>query len=141
MITVRYLSNAHPYEKSVAEAIAAGVPARSPNPLDLTAYKAYYAPGNSAHPYVLSQTSGIPVYAIGVGNACPQQLPSVFYGKTYTASNNTVHVTGCSFVLPKVEGSKIVTYIPLCKSGTDFKPQAVEENYGGAEVEAVVVYC
>jgi len=29
----------------------------------------------------------------------------------------------------------------ICRSGTDFKPEVTEEDYGGVEVEAVVVYC
>ena len=136
------IQHAEPYVKNAAEAIAAGKPAKAPNPVAITAYRVNYTRGDAAHPFVLTDKPGVfpPLYALGVGNNCPSALPPVFYNKTYTAANNTAHTTGCSYVLPYVEGSKITHYVALCRGGTDLRAEAAEEDYG-VTIRTVFVDC
>ena len=136
------IQHADPYTKNVAEAIAAGKPAKAPNPVSITAYRVNYTRGDEAHPYVLTDKPGVflPLYALGVGNNCPPQIPQALLNKTYTAANNTVHATGCSYVLPYVEGSKITHYVALCRGGTDLRAEVVEGDYGFV-IRAVLVDC
>ncbi|MEM2025640.1 MAG: hypothetical protein QXW94_05050 [Desulfurococcaceae archaeon] len=138
------IQHAEPYVKNAAEAIAAGKPAKAPNPVSITAYRVNYARGGAA--LVLTDKPGVfpPLYALGVGNNCPPQLPPALYNKTYTAANNTVHTTGCSFVLPYVEEGppvKITHYVALCRGGTDLRAEVVEEEYGGFTLRTIIVDC
>ena len=137
------IQRAEPYTKNAAEAIAAGRPAKAPNPVAIIAYRVNYTAGDAAHPYVLTDRRGAfpPLYALGVGNSCPSALPSAFYNKTYTAANNTVHTTGCSYVLPYVEGSKITHYVAVCRGGTDLRAEVVEGEYGGFTIRTIIVDC
>lgn len=134
------------YAVNVAESIAVGKPAKAPNPILITVYRVNYTRGDAAHPFVLTDRPGIypPFYALGVGNGCPTQLPPAVYEKAYGPNNNTIHITGCTLVLPWVDvrsGVKIVHYIPLCTSGTDFSGEVVEEDYGVFTVSAFVIWC
>lgn len=136
------IQHADPYTKNAAEAIAAGKLVKAPNPVSIIAYRVNYTRGDAAHPYVLTDKPGVfpPLYALGVGNGCPTQLPPAFYNKTYTAANNTVHTTGCSYVLPYVERSRVTHYVALCRGGTDLRAEVVEEDYG-LVIRAVLVDC
>jgi hypothetical protein len=78
------------------------------------------------------------------GSQTPQTIPPTFgnlLGKTYTAKNATVVLTGCVLVMPWVEGDVITHYAATCRSGTDFRPEAAEVEASGVRVRLVVVNC
>jgi hypothetical protein len=72
--------------------------------------------------------------------ANPQTFRNLF-GVTYTARNATVVLTNCVLVMPWVEGNVITHYAATCRSGTDFRPEAVEVETSGVKVRLVVVNC
>jgi hypothetical protein len=63
------------------------------------------------------------------------------FGVTYTARNATVVLTNCVLVMPWVEGNVITHYAAICRSGTDFRPEAAEVETSGVRVRLVVVNC
>jgi hypothetical protein len=63
------------------------------------------------------------------------------FGKTYTRNNATIALTNCVLVMPWVEGNVITHYAATCRSGTDFRPEAVEVEASGVKVRLVVVNC
>lgn len=128
------VQRAEPYVENLALAVAAGKPAKTPVPVTVTTYRAYYYNG------VLAYDKGIPVYAVGFGQ-CPAALPPAVYGKTYTLANNTVHFGQCSLVLPAYQDGRIVNYVPLCSGGTDFEPETASEQVGNYTIDAVLIRC
>lgn len=139
------LQHADPLIKSVATSLASGKSAKSEIPISLRKYKVDYT--YSEGRWVLTNRGGIPLYAVGVG-VCPDSI-NVFFNKTYSSTNNTVHISRCSIILPSIEmihNSVVFTHVvPLCLTGTDFKTEVVEQKYIYANftirVRAVVVNC
>jgi len=79
-----------------------------------------------------------------VVNSQAQANPQTFrnlFGVTYTARNATIALTNCVLVMPWVEGNVITHYAATCRSGTDFRPEAVEVETSGVKVRLVVVNC
>jgi hypothetical protein len=63
------------------------------------------------------------------------------FGTTYTSRNATVVLSNCVLVMPWVEGNAITHYAATCRSGTDFRPEAVEAVASGVRIRLVVVNC
>jgi len=79
-----------------------------------------------------------------IANSQTQADPQTFrnlFGATYTAKNATIASTNCVLVMPRVEGNVITHYAATCRSGTDFRPEAVEVETSGVKVRLVVVNC
>ena len=83
--------------------------------------------------------TAVPVYVLGLGQ-CPQSIRDLL-NKTYTAKNATVVLTNCVLVMPWAQDSTITHYAATCRSGTDFRPEAVEVETSGVKVRLVVVNC
>jgi hypothetical protein len=125
---------------SAAASIAAEKPAHLDTPVPVRLYPANYTYINGR--WVLTDRAGVtavPVYALGLGQ-CPQSIRDLL-GKTYTAKNATVVLTSCVLVMPWVEEGTITHYAATCRSGTDFRPEAVEVETSGVKVRLVVVNC
>jgi hypothetical protein len=76
---------------------------------------------------------------LGLGQ-CPQSIQGLL-NKTYAARNATVVLTNCVLVMPWVQEGTITHYAATCRSGTDFRPEAVETEASGVRVRLVVVNC
>jgi hypothetical protein len=127
---------------SVAASIAAGKTAHLDTPVAVVLYPANYTYINGR--WVLTDraspgASAIPVYVLGLGQ-CPPSIRDLL-GKTYTRSNATIALTSCVLVMPWVEEGTITHYAATCRSGTDFRPEAVEVEASGVKVRLVVVNC
>jgi hypothetical protein len=125
---------------SAAASIAAEKAAHLDTSVAVRQYLAYYS--YVAGRWVLTDRAGasaVPVYVLGLGQ-CPQSIQDLF-GKTYVARNATVVLTSCVLVMPWVEGNVITHYAATCRSGTDFRPEAVETETSGVKVRLVVVNC
>jgi len=127
---------------SAAASIAAEKTAHLDTSVPVRLYPAYYS--YVASRWVLTNTTSvealsIPVYVLGLGQ-CPQSIQNLL-GKTYTAKNATIALTSCVLVMPRVEGNAITHYAATCRSGTDFRPEAVEVETSGVKVRLVVVNC
>ena len=125
---------------SAAASIAAEKPAHLDTPAAVRLYPANYTYINGR--WVLTDSPGVtavPVYVLGLGQ-CPQSIQGLL-NKTYTARNATIALTNCVLVMPRVEGNIITHYAATCRSGTDFRPEAVEVETSGVKVRLVVVNC
>lgn len=134
------IQNVSPYVKSVAAAISAASSAKSKEPIAVSVYRVYYSPVGGR--WVLTDrpigAATPPLYALGLG-LCGGITPLL--NRTYAPSNNTVHLTRCSYVLPAVEGNVVTHYLPLCREGTDFSTEATELEVGSWRIRLVVVKC
>ena len=122
---------------SAASAVLAGKTAHLDTPVPVRQYLAYYSYAGGR--WVLVNTSGVPVYILGLGQ-CPQSLSDLL-NKTYTARNATVALTSCVLVMPWVQSNTITHYAATCRSGTDFRPETAEVEASGVRVRLVVVNC
>ena len=125
---------------STAASIAAEKAAHLDTPVAVRQYLAYYS--YVAGRWILTDRAGataVPVYVLGLGQ-CPQSIRDLL-GKTYTAKNATVVLTNCVLVMPWAQDSTITHYAATCRSGTDFRPEAVEVEMSGVKVRLVVVNC
>ena len=122
---------------SAASAVLAGKTAHLDTPVPVRQYLAYYSYAGGR--WVLVNTSGVPVYILGLGQ-CPQSLSDLL-NKTYTAGNATVVLANCVLIMPWVQGSTITHYAATCRSGTDFRPETVEAEASGAKVRLAIVNC
>jgi len=127
---------------SAAASIAAEKPAHLDTPVPVRLYPANYTYINGR--WVLTDraspgATAVPVYVLGLGQ-CPQSIQGLL-NKTYTAKNATIALTNCVLVMPRVEGNAITHYAATCRSGTDFRPEAVEVEASGVKVRLVVVNC
>jgi hypothetical protein len=127
---------------SAAASIAAEKPAHLDTPVAVRLYSANYTYINGR--WVLTDraspgVTAVPVYVLGLGQ-CPQSIQDLL-NKTYTARNATVVLTSCVLVMPRVEEGAITHYAATCRSGTDFRPEAVEVEMSGVKVRLVVVNC
>jgi len=127
---------------SAAASIAAEKTAHLDTPVAVRLYPANYTYINGR--WVLTDraspgATAVPVYVLGLGQ-CPQSIRDLL-GKTYTAKNATIALTNCVLVMPRVEGNTITHYAATCRSGTDFRPEAVEVETSGVKVRLVVVNC
>ncbi len=125
---------------SAAASIAAEKTAHLDTPVAVRQYLAYYTHTNGR--WMLTDRAGataVPVYVLGLGQ-CPQSIRNLL-DKTYVARNATVILTNCVLVMPWVEGNVITHYAATCRSGTDFRPEAVEVETSGLRVRLVVVNC
>ncbi|MEZ0320002.1 MAG: hypothetical protein ABWK05_08450 [Pyrobaculum sp.] len=130
----------NPYTKSVAMAVSAISSAKTKEPVGLTPYRVYYSLVDGR--WVLTDkpigAASPPLYAVGIG-LCGDITPLLY--KTYTQSNNTLHATQCSYVLPTVDGDLVTHYLPLCREGTDFAAEAAELEVEGWRIRMVIVKC
>jgi hypothetical protein len=127
---------------SAAASIAAEKPAHLDTPAAVRLYPANYT--YTGGRWVLTDraspgVTAVPVYVLGLGQ-CPQSIRDLL-GKTYTAKNATVVLTSCVLVMPWAQDSTITHYAATCRSGTDFRPEAVEVETSGVKVRLVVVNC
>ncbi len=125
---------------STAASIAAEKAAHLDTPVAVRQYLAYYS--YVAGRWILTDRAGAPavsVYVLGLGQ-CPPSIQGLL-GATYTSRNATVVLTNCVLVMPWVEGNVITHYVATCRSGTDFRPEAVEAEVSGVKVRLVVVNC
>ncbi len=85
--------------------------------------------------------TAVPVYVLGLGQ-CPPSIRDLL-NKTYVARNATVVSTDCVLVMPWVEEGTITHYAATCRSGTDFRPEAVEMAFETlwVRVRLVIVNC
>jgi hypothetical protein len=65
------------------------------------------------------------------------------FGAMYTARNATVVLANCALVMPWVQDNTITHYAATCRSGTDFRPEAVEMAFETltVRVRLVIVNC
>lgn len=140
---VSALSSYSPWPRLVAVGVSAGAKASAPFPLPVKAVSVAYCRTGPSWRLARPGFGCLNVTAVGFG-ACGDPP----YGFTYTAANNTLHVGGCSWVLPAIEGGgilRLTTYLPLCREGSDFRPEAVAGSYlwGGMQLQvvAVLIYC
>ena len=131
-----FMSNT-PLLASTAASIAAGKTAHLDTPVPVRQYLAYYSYAGGK--WVLVNTSGVPVYILGLGQ-CPQSLSDLL-NKTFTAGNATVVLANCVLIMPWVQDGTITHYAATCRSGTDFKPETVEAEASGAKVRLAIVNC
>jgi hypothetical protein len=127
---------------SVAASIIAEKAAHLDTPVAVRLYPANYTYINGR--WVLTDraspgATAVPVYVLGLGQ-CPPSIQDLL-GKTYAARNATIALTNCVLVMPWVEGNVITHYAATCRSGTDFRPEAVETEASGVKVRLVVVNC
>jgi len=127
---------------SAAASIAAEKAAHLDTPVAVRLYPANYT--YTGGRWILNDraspgATAVPVYVLSLGQ-CPQTIQDLL-GKTYAARNATVVLTNCVLVMPWVEGNVITHYAATCRSGTDFRPEAVEVEMSGVKVRLVVVNC
>jgi hypothetical protein len=127
---------------SAAASIAAEKTFHLDTPVAVRLYPANYTYTNGR--WVLTDrvrpgASAVPVYVLGLGQ-CPQSIQNLL-NKTYTRGNATIASTSCVLVMPWVEGNVITHYAAICRSGTDFRPEAVEVEASGVRVRLVIVNC
>jgi hypothetical protein len=127
---------------SAAASIAAEKAAHLDTPVAVRMYPANYTYTNGR--WILTDraspgATAVPVYVLGLGQ-CPPSIRDLL-GKTYVARNATIALTDCVLVMPRVEGNVITHYAATCRSGTDFRPEAVEVETSGVKVRLVVVNC
>jgi len=127
---------------STAASIAAEKAAHLDTPVAVRQYLAYYS--YVAGRWILTDrtspgVTAVPVYVLGLGQ-CPQSIRDML-NKTYTAKNATAVLTNCVLVMPWAQDSTITHYAATCRSGTDFRPEAVEVETSGVKVRLVVVNC
>ena len=127
---------------SAAASIAAEKPAHLDTPAAVRLYPANYTYTRGR--WVLTDraspgATAVPVYALGLGQ-CPPSIRDLL-NKTYTAKNATIALTNCVLVMPWAQDSTITHYAATCRSGTDFRPEAVEVETSGVKVRLVVVNC
>jgi hypothetical protein len=131
-----------PHLVSAAASIAAGKTAHLDTPVAVRLYPANYTYINGR--WILTDrvrpgATAVPVYVLGLGQ-CPQSIQGLL-NKTYAARNATVVLTNCVLVMPWVQEGTITHYAATCRSGTDFRPEAVETEASGVKVRLVVVNC
>jgi hypothetical protein len=131
--------NLHPELYALAKSIAAGRDFHIDNPVNVEVFQVAYSYTRRGAVLVGGSGNATPtLYAVAFGNVCPP-LDGLL-GRLYTTRNNTVMVDRCVYVLPAFENGRIVHYLPTCRSGTDFRPEAVATRfrYGGSEIEIML---
>jgi hypothetical protein len=128
---------------SAAASITAGKTAHLDTSAAVRQYPAYYSYAGGrwvlTNSTAVGATAVVPVYVLGLGQ-CPQSIQDLL-GTTYTARNATIALSNCVLIMPWVEGNVITHYAATCRSGTDFRPEAVEVEASGVKVRLVVVNC
>lgn len=138
------LNNLHPELYALAKSIAAGKNFHVNNPVMVEVYEVAYSYNNNGVVLTKTQADATPaLYAVTLGNTCPPI--DGLLGYLYTSKNNTVILGQCVYMLPINEGNHIVHYLPTCKSGTDFRPEAITTRfiYRGVayEVTLYIIKC
>jgi hypothetical protein len=122
------LHNLHPELYALAKSIAAGKNFHVNNPVMIEVYKVAYSYNNNGVVLTKTQADATPaLYAVAFGNSCPPI--DDLLGYLYTSRNNTVILGQCVYVLPIIEGNRVVNYVPTCKSGTEFKPEVITTRF------------
>ncbi|MGB9703880.1 MAG: hypothetical protein ACPL3C_00400 [Pyrobaculum sp.] len=116
--------NLHPELYALAKSIAAGRDFHIDNPVNVEVFQVAYSYTRRGAVLVGGSGNATPaLYAVAFGNSCPPI--DGLLGRLYTTRNNTVVVDRCAYILPTLEDNEIIHYFPTCKSGTDFRPEAI----------------
>lgn len=136
--------NLHPELYALAKSVAAGKDFHIDNPVNVEVFQVAYSYTRRGAVLVREGGNATPVlYAVAFGNSC---LPiDGLLGHLYTTKNNTVVLGRCVYLLPVLENDEIIHYLPTCKSGTDFRPEAIATIFtyreGVFKVTLYVIRC